>query len=303
MAELGEWGLIVDRYLTDYYAEKLAISSLPRKSSGGTTCLVLFPPEKPAYDIKINESLSEYLKNKENFRAWLALAYKDFLSADNFPDIYFSKDRQYLIPLNILPEWFRNSLVSDYEEVNSSLSSYLIRLEFKEDVTNDMVYRSSLLKVIKEKREIYEVENVNLSFLESGNSSLHNNLKTKIVTDILGTLLINPYQSWFLAVLALSGSNIKKDGADTFAISDDENISIGKIEIWRLRRLTTWLIKFNSYRHEKISHDEMMTIDSLFERIIKDSPDFVQNFMNILYNNRPGFFEDNPYLKKFLSPE
>ncbi|MCP4353607.1 MAG: hypothetical protein GY795_49805 [Desulfobacterales bacterium] len=320
MAELGKWGLIVDRYLTDYYAENLTeelnretnhkVSSLPRESSGGTTYLILFPPEKPAYHIRIKKILPIYLRDNEDFRGWLALAYKDFLSVDNFPNIYFSKDRQYLIPLNILPEWFRHSLLFGYEEieeieeVNSSPSNYLIKLEFKEDVANDMVYRSSLWKT-EVTRETKVVKKVNLEFslFESGNSSLHSKLKTKTVTDILRTLLVNPYQSWFLAVLALNSSNIKKDGADIFDISDDENISIGKIEIWRLRRLTTWLIKFNSYRHEKISHDEMLTIDSLFERIMVDCPEFVQDFMDKLCNKRPGFFDNNPYLKKFLSPE
>jgi hypothetical protein len=318
MKESSEWAIVQDHNVNDYYAQELAdllaekikqpVSTLVQDSTQGGIYLFITPSQEKDVN-KLAKGIPDYLKGDIHFKGWLASVYGNFIEADNFAEIFFESSYQWLIPLNMLPVWFSDFFINNEntvdEETTKEPSDYLVRLIFKPGENTDIYFDIHFYKLENKKltllpdKEEKEIKNDFSNFISINKGDpgdLFSRLKRKILYKVLLTLITNPYQAWFLALLfrenvTFKDTSIKKP-------SDKDN-STGKLKIWELRRLTTHLIRLYSDK-PAISFDLTRTLTSFFRHIEGKTPGFLKRCLMHLNMKNSSFFEDNYVFKKYL---
>ena len=130
----------------------------------------------------------------------------------------------------------------------------------------------------------------------NNHSPILNKLVWKILNDTMRSLIVNPYQAWFLAVLNTGSSNLLYDENlfDTLFKEKTEYKTIGKVKIWRLRNLAQLLTKL-MIEQSKISHEDHTIMVSLFEQLRSSCQVFVKEYLYCMEQNQ-DFCKTNHYL-------
>lgn len=312
MLKDGEWSLIVDRYLDEYTVEQLAeqlpkalnldMSSSPLETTEGTVYLFLCPPREPSTKESGPEDIGK------PFKLWVHETYKLLIKKDtvidSFWDCYLKNDRQWLIPFDLLPGWLclllEKSIKNEEEEDEdeSSQSTNFLWIVFNERPDNKMNFSVQLLELKKDGETQYEP----VRFFNNQKSSVNNHspilnkLVWKILNDTMRSLIVNPYQAWFLAVLNTGSSNLLYDENlfDALFKEKRQYKTIGKVRIWRLRNLVQLLTKL-IIEQSKISQEDHTIMVSLFEQLRYSCQVFVKEYLYCMEQNQ-DFWKTNHYL-------
>ncbi|MDQ1351104.1 MAG: hypothetical protein QG657_1406, partial [Acidobacteriota bacterium] len=280
----GVWAVLMDRDMNDYYAgecsDKLAkelnkkVKSYVDESGTGTAYLFIAPDEGD--NSKSIGYIPNNLSENSSFTGWFDGTYRDFSQNEDFCRLYFRTERQFLIPLNLLPSWFHKALVefpganadenenadAEAEDLQQSPQRYILRLLFDmEKDQKNINLAADLWQLKKEKfSQVSSVgDKIDLAFLFTGDSNgmtgkawLFNELKRRVLINTLHSLVANPYQSWFSALLRRWSDNNfieNKELLEARRLNDDNvkgNTSIGKIRFWELRLLSIYLLRLYS---------------------------------------------------------
>jgi hypothetical protein len=324
MKDKGEWKILVDNNLSDYYAEQLEseiekfgekVSTIVHESSTGTTYLFITPKlEQKSHSPKHWPWISAESQGEEwfkRFQDWLGTIYKDFIENKQYCEELYAHYCQWLIPLRYFSDWLIPLLFAepDEEAIAEFLSSYYLRFQFK--IEGDTIYYDAKLKEKLKDNKCQTIKNVkiNMKFLNCdkpvirSHYSLLDNLKRRAFCDVLKTFCTNPYQAWFLSLLKREEMKaIEKEELFVDDTAGGEKISLGKIAVWRLRMLIVYMIKFYS-QHHGISADDRHTIMTLFEKIKEGCPvflgDMVEHLIVFFRLKKCEFFKELFFLEKY----
>lgn len=321
MKDKGEWKILVDNNLSDYYAEQLEseieksgekVSTIVHESSTGTTYLFITPKlEQKSHSpkhwpwIPAESQEEEWFKR---FQDWLGTMYKDFIENEQYYEELYAHYCQWLIPLRYFPDWLILLLFPkepDDEPIAESSASYYLRFKFK--IEGDTIYYDAKFKekLKDNKCQTIKTVKIDMAFLNCdkpvirSHYSLLDNLKRRAFSDVLKTFCTNPYQAWFLALLKREEMKaVEKEELFVDDTAGRGKISLGKIAVWRLRMLIVYMIKFYS-KHHGISADDRHTIMTLFENIEKGCPGFFGDLVEHIEKQKPKLFEELFFLEKY----
>lgn len=323
MKAVGQWSIVQDHNINDYYAEELAhniesetkqpVSTLIKNSSQGGIYLFITPAQEKQGKIE-TKSMPEHLENKKNFQGWMATVYHEFIKADGFMEIFFESPYQWLIPLNLLPGFFIDFQPGDKTaETTETVSTkdaakYFLRLVFSPPGEDDNIHFGTHIYKLEENDKLEEMklkkaqDEIATDFsefikIEIGEPyKIYDRLRRRILYNVLFTLITNPYQAWFLALLNRENVNFICDLKEEIPeIKDD---CTGRLKIWELRRLTTHLIKLYSDK-PGISFDLAHYLTSFFNHIDTQTPRFLKSCMRHLFRKNPSLSENYSFLNKY----
>ncbi len=324
MSAVGQWTIVQDRNINDYYAEELAdmienetkqpVSTLINNSSQGGIYLFITPSQEKQDKIEAR-SIPKHLENRKDFQSWMVSVYHEFIKADGFMKIFFESPCQWLIPLNKLPGFFIDFRQDDEtaETTETVLTKdaakyYFLRLVFSPPGEDDNIHfgtqiykidKNDQLEEMKLKKAQDEIATDFSEFIKieiNEPYKIYDRLRRRSIYNVLLTLITNPYQAWFLALLNRENVNFICDLKEEIPeIKDD---CTGRLKIWELRRLTTHLIKLYSDK-PGISFDLAHYLTSFFNHIDTQTPRFLKSCMRHLFRKNPSLSENYSFLNKY----
>ena len=323
MRAAGQWTIVQDHNINDYYAEELAhmledeieqpVSTLIKNSSQGGIYLFITPSQEKQDKIEAR-SIPKHLENRKDFQSWMATVYHEFIKAEGFMKIFFESPCQWLIPLNRLPRLLIDFRQDDETgETPESVSTndatkYFLRLVFSPPQEDGNVHfgthiyklekidQSGEMKLKKAQDEIETDFSEFIKIKMNEPYKIYDRLRRRIFYNELLTLITNPYQAWFLALLNRENVNFTCDLKEEIPeIKDD---CTGRLKIWELRRLTTHLIKLYSDK-PGISFDLGHYLISFFNYIKTQTPRFLKRCMGHLFRKNPSLSENYSFLRKY----
>ncbi len=313
MLRNGKYAIVLDRTQNYYGAERLMdeFTQLEKKNNReilpilqevfkGTNCFFLNPSQSSKIELKILDHLAENV----HLPGWFEAVYNDFILGRSFWRHFFDNDRQWFIPLDRFPDWMMGCLVKNEKDDTGAspsidVGTYAVCFQFQENVSqNTISYYAELIKQENKDDETKVEYSLDLSFLNRSGSdvSIFDRLKRKVFYNTLHPLVINPYQSWFLALLA-RGEILFKETKKPLMPKNNPS-TIGKIKGWYLRYLTIQFVKLYSNKVEMSDNERHIFLD-LFDQLKKDCPHFLKDFLTHLQMYKPKLFETNLFFKRY----
>lgn len=323
MRAVGQWTIVQDHNINDYYAEELAhmienetnqpVSTLIKNSSQGGIYLFITPSQEKQDKIE-TKWMPEHLEDNNNFQGWMATVYHEFIDADEFMRIFFESPCQWLIPLDLLPGFFIDFQPDDETAETTEIVStkdaakYFLRLVFSPPGEDDNIHFGTHIYKLEESDQLEEMklkkaqDEIATDFSEfikieiNEPYKIYDRLRRRSIYNVLLTLITNPYQAWFLALLNRENVNFSCDLKEEIPeIKDD---CTGRLKIWELRRLTTHLIKLYS-DNPGISFDLAHYLISFFNYIKKQTPRFLKRCIGHLFRKNPSLSENCSFLEDY----
>lgn len=323
----SQWTILQDRNINDYYAEELSktieilckkpVSVFVQNILQGGVYLFITPSQQNDENLH-TKSLPAHLKEDKRFIAWFKAIYYKFNGSVSFVKEFFSSSFQWFVPVNLLPEWIiewkeeqnkgqeedQNVEDDNSVSIDRDPADYLLRIAFQPEENLGFSFTTSIHTLknneLERSNEIVTdfSDILKISEGKKNEDRLFNILRRKTLYRTLLSLINNPYQSWFLSLMNRENIDFIENKKEKYGHYTDVE-AIGKMRIWELRRLTTYLIRLYS-KNPGIYLDYYLRLRDFFRYIDSNIPDFKKLCLVHLKKKNPKLFETNEYLKNIL---